>query len=98
MSKEKIYLFNQNNSFGYFVINDTLCPKVYIMAKNCKEANKKAKSVGIYFNGVANDIDCPCCGDRWLPVDEDDVVKDYTIMSERMDELLTKIDNAIGEK
>lgn len=77
MSDEKIYLFNQNNSFGHFVINDTLCPKVYITAKNAEEANKKAESIGIYFNGVANDIDCPCCGDRWYPVEEFDVVNKY---------------------
>lgn len=77
MSKEKIYLFMQNNSFGYFDINDNLCPRVYITAKNAKEANKKAESIGIYFDGVANDKDCPCCGDRWYPVDEYDVVDKY---------------------
>ena len=29
---------------------------------------------------------------------EEENPKDFTVMSERMDELLTKIDNAIGEK
>lgn len=75
--KGKVYLFEQNNSFGYFDINDTLCPRVYIAAKNAKEANKKAESIGIYFNGVSDDVDCPCCGDRWHPVDEDDIYQQY---------------------
>ena len=77
MSKEKVYLFDQNNSFGRFTINDSLCPKVYITAKNAEEANKKAESIGIYFDGVSDDIDCPCCGDRWYPVNECDVVDKY---------------------
>ena len=29
---------------------------------------------------------------------EEENPKDFTVMSERMDELLTKIDNALGEK
>ena len=30
----------------------------------------------IYFNGVANGIDCPCCGDRW---DERDVYEEVSV-------------------
>ena len=77
MSKDKIYRFDQNNSFGHFIINDAVCPRVYITAKNPKEANKKAESIGIYFDGVSKDIDCPCCGDRWYRVHEDDFVESY---------------------
>ena len=74
MIKEKVYLFDQNNSFGRFIKNDTLCPRVYITAKNAEEANRKAESIGIHFDGVADGIDCPCCGDRWYPVNENDIV------------------------
>lgn len=77
MSKEIVYLFSQNNSGGYFVIDDKLCPRVYIKAVSAEEANKKAEEIGIYFDGVAKDIDCPCCGDRWYPVSENDVVEEY---------------------
>lgn len=77
MSKEKVYLFNQNNIGGGFVINDKLCPRVYITAINAKEANKKAKEIGIYFDGVVYGIDYPCCGDRWYPVSERDTVEKY---------------------
>ena len=77
MSKEKAYLFHQNNSGGVFVIDDKLCPRVYIKAVSAEEANKKAEEIGIYFNGVINDIDCPCCGDRWYPVSEGDAVEKY---------------------
>ena len=73
MSKDKVYLFDQNNSGGIFIVDDKVCPRVYITAKNSKEANEKAESIGIYFDGVANGLDCPCCGDRWNRVDEYDV-------------------------
>ena len=29
------------------------------------EANDRAEGLGIYFDGVENDRDCACCGDRW---------------------------------
>ena len=28
-------------------------------------ATDKAESLGIYFNGCDDGIDCDCCGDRW---------------------------------
>ena len=59
------YLFDQNNSYGYFEVNDKLCAKLFIEANNEEEANEKAISLGCYFNGVEEGIDCPCCGDRW---------------------------------
>lgn len=75
MKNLKIYQFKQNNSGGHFIINDEVCPNVYITAKNSKEANEKAESIGIYFDGVIEGVDCPCCGDRWHRVDEDDFVE-----------------------
>ena len=59
------YEFNQNNSGGYFVENDTLCHRLFIEADNVKEAINKAEELGCYWDGVASGIDCSCCGDRW---------------------------------
>jgi hypothetical protein len=61
----KYYLFRQNNSGGHFDINDMLAPYVFVQAKSKKQANKRAKRVGIYFDGCDEGRDCPCCGDRW---------------------------------
>lgn len=59
------FCFNQNNSGGSFDISDSVAHYVIIEAKNADEANDRAESVGIYFNGVDDDRDCECCGDRW---------------------------------
>lgn len=55
------YNFDQNNSGGVFEGPNN----VIIEADNAEQANYKAEQVGIYFDGVENDIDCDCCGDRW---------------------------------
>lgn len=59
------YEFNQNNSGGYFVENDTLCHRLFIEEDSLNEAISKAEDLGCYWDGVASGIDCPCCGDRW---------------------------------
>ena len=43
---------------------------VLIEADSSDEANVIAETKGIYFDGVNSGEDCPCCGDRWLPVDD----------------------------
>ena len=63
--KLKFFTFNQNNSGGSFVSNETVDHFVIIQAENTRQANDKAEAVGIYFNGCDQDIDCSCCGDRW---------------------------------
>ena len=62
------FKFRQNNSFGHFVGT----PLVFIQANNAARANRVAQDNGIYFNGVADGVDCDCCGDRWYPVSDDD--------------------------
>ena len=62
------FKFRQNNSFGAF--HGT--PLVFVQADNAADANDIAQDNGIYFNGVADGIDCDCCGDRWLRVCDDD--------------------------
>lgn len=66
------YNFDQNNSGGSFVTNDKVCHYVIIEADNAKQANDKAENIGIYFNGAEDDIDCPCCDDRWYSQWDDD--------------------------
>ena len=66
------YLFNQNNSGGGFDVDDNVSHYTIIEADSAEEANSTAITKGIYFNGCEDDLDCPCCGDRWYPVDDSD--------------------------
>lgn len=61
------YTFMQNNSGGYFRINDRVTLYVIVEANNKDQANSLAESLGIYFDGCDDGFDCPCCGDRWYP-------------------------------
>ena len=58
-----IYNFDQNNSGGYYVK-----PAQNIIVKDArdeKHAIEIALDAGMYFDGVADGVDCDCCGDRW---------------------------------
>lgn len=66
------YRFDQNNSGGSFIQNDEVASYVFIEANSADEANARAESIGIYFNGCDDDRDCPCCGDRWSSAWSDD--------------------------
>jgi hypothetical protein len=70
----KFYIFNQNNSGGRWRIDlkNGISHIVIIEAKNAKEANSRAVSAGVYFDGVEDGSDCECCGDRWSRVRDDD--------------------------
>lgn len=59
------YCYNQNNSGGWFQMDDEVAHYVIVEADSADEANRRAQSVGIYFNGCADGRDCDCCGDRW---------------------------------
>lgn len=63
----KFYEFNQNNSGGNFVFNEQngLTHHVVIEANTRDQASALAQDAGIYFDGVADGLDCGCCGDRW---------------------------------
>ena len=60
----KFYDYRQNNSGGAFCE-----PAMYVIveAPNPEIANGVAESKGLYWNGVDEGCDCPCCGDRWYP-------------------------------
>ena len=66
------YTYRQNNSYGVFDVDDNVKHFVIIEADSAKEANEKAEHIGIYFDGVEKELDCPCCGDRWYKVIEED--------------------------
>jgi len=59
------YEYRQNDSGGSFDYSDYVSIYVLIEASSVAEANSKAESIGIYFNGCAEGRDCDCCGDRW---------------------------------
>ena len=64
-----LFQFRQNNSGGQY-----MGPKfVVVKADDADQANQIAQDQGpVYFDGVADGIDCDCCGDRWYPVNDDD--------------------------
>ncbi|MCA0117412.1 hypothetical protein [Bacillus sp. RSS_NA_20] len=64
------YEYTQNNSGGHFEVNDKVCHRLFIEAENLAEADSIAESLGVYFNGVTDGVDCGCCGDRWYSGDE----------------------------
>lgn len=87
------YEFHQNNSGGSFDVTETVTHYVIIEADSPKEANLKAKDIGIYFNGVEDGFDCSCCGDRWSSVWDnetgDDVPMIYGELLENYDDIFT---------
>lgn len=83
----KFFTFIQNNNGGIFHDNDRVAHFVIIEAKDHNEANTIAKDVvGIYFDGMMNDIDCPCCGDRWYRVDHFDGKDEPMVYGEKLTE------------
>jgi len=63
----KFFTFSQNNSGGRFKHDPKAGIGHYVIveAKDADDANRRAEKIGLYFNGVADDRDCECCGDRW---------------------------------
>jgi hypothetical protein len=57
------WCYGQNNSGGGF--DEEAGYSTYIRAPSASQADRIAIKNGIYFNGVDNGPDCPCCGDRW---------------------------------
>ena len=68
------YQFSQNNSGGSFDFDKFNGITIYVIieADSADEANSIAESIGIYFNGCNDGIDCGCCGDRWSSQWRDD--------------------------
>ena len=58
------YHYSQNNSGGSFDFDREkgITHHVVIEAENASLADRRAESIGLYFDGEG---DCPCCGYRW---------------------------------
>lgn len=70
------YSIDQNNSGGYFDVDENLCHRLIIEADSEDEVLDKAEELGCYWDGVTKGMDCPCCGDRWYPsADKIDIEK-----------------------
>lgn len=77
-----IYSFEQNNSGGYYAKPAQTI--IVIEAKDAKHATEIAIGAGMYRNGVADGVDCKCCGDRWNGISEEyDNVKEAIIDANR---------------
>lgn len=84
------YHYSQTNSFGIFdrYSDKGIGPDVIIEAYSAESANKRAKKIGIYFDGVEKGIDCPCCGDRWSKAyDDNKGTINPTINNKALDEI-----------
>lgn len=66
------YEFNQNNSGGHFDRSRNVDHYVIVEAVDVTQAIDRANGLDIYFNGVAEGMDCECCGDRWYAPWESD--------------------------
>lgn len=72
------YHFDQNNSGGGFDVDAKagITVNVIVEAPSAADAVEKAKTIGLYFDGVDAGVDCECCGDRWYaPRDTDGTEK-----------------------
>lgn len=64
----KWFHFGQNNSGGYFIVNEQVAEDVYIQAENAQQAAARAAVIFEPYSEF-----CECCGERWsFYVDEDD--------------------------
>ena len=89
-NNSKFYTYSQNNSGGWFEYNKNVCEYVIIEAKSAEHANNIAKSIGIYFDGCSQGIDCSCCGDRWHEQDDDENGKDEPMIYGELVHEMTK--------
>ena len=54
----KFYEYNQNNSGGSFIVDKNLCHRLMIEADEQHLADRIAISLGVYFNGCYEGLDC----------------------------------------
>ncbi len=69
----KFWTFEQNNSGGYFVVDDKngVCECVVVEAQTPDEAWNRLKEIGDKVDGFWRS--CNCCGERWSSwLDEED--------------------------
>ena len=82
------YTFYQNNSGGGFDFNlaQGISALVIVEATSTEHALGRSLGIGLYFNGVNAEIDCPCCGDRWSTYDAKEGTDQPTIYGKSLEE------------
>lgn len=80
--------YRQNNSGGAFIedAKSGISVNVIIEAADADDANRRAKTIGLYFDGCYTGIDCPCCGDRWIAAWEGKGTSEPTIFGQPLHE------------
>lgn len=68
------------------MINENVDKYVIVEADSADDANDIATNLGIHFNGVAEGRDCPCCGDRWSPIQNRDAESEPKIYGKEITE------------
>lgn len=63
----KFFTFSQNNSGGYFIINDDVALYLIIEAQTADEAVNKMNDITADYSEY-----CSCCGERWSDWMHDD--------------------------
>lgn len=67
-TQTKFYEFNQNNSGGFFDVDDNVCHRVVIEAIDSDHAQR------LFEPMIENQSSsCPCCGDRWSLYNPDEI-------------------------
>ena len=56
----KFFTFGQNNSGGYYIVNDDVAAFLIIEAQNANEAISKMEDITEDYSQF-----CSCCGQRW---------------------------------
>lgn len=92
---EKWFVFDQNNSGGFF---KEPAQFLIIKASDADDANKVAEELGAYFKAASDDC-IECCGERWTSFSTSDVnefnifksekdavekVKEYSVMDKNV--------------
>lgn len=90
----EFYEFTQNNSGGSVDSSGQLCHRLFIEADGERKATKKAKDLGVYFNGINKGTDCGCCGDRWTAPDKIEIPYRFGTFSKEEAEKYAKVYNA----
>lgn len=56
----KFYIYDQNNSGGYFIVNEDVAPYVIIESSSRKYADVLFNEISVSYSSY-----CKCCGKRW---------------------------------
>lgn len=89
----RFYEWTQNNTYGHFEVDENISHRVVIEADSYEQAEDKAFDFGIYYNGVEDQMDCDCCGDRWYDGRE---LTDRSLDGKTIDEYLQDLADQYG--